>query len=160
MNAEKRNRIRTTLRTLAQAHAAMIEVMERAMTLLNEELALDALTFWKKHSNSAGTSECSANLKIDHALLQVTYRGKSCFLGSSLLFRLVDHLARNADVYVTHDELLETVWDGLRSDSAIRSAVKRLRAALRRDGLGEIADAIDGSAPGRYVLRLSAIQGS
>lgn len=129
------------------------------MTLLNEELALDALTFWKMHTSSTATSDGAAKLKIDHALLQVSYRGKSCFLGSPLLFRLVDHLARNADVYVTHDELLETVWDGVRSDSAIRSAVKRLRAALRRDGLGDIADAIDGSAPGRYALRLATIQG-
>src|SRR5687767_7701237 len=73
MNAEKRNRIRTTVRTLAEAHTVMIEVMEQAMTLLNEELALDALTFWKKNGNSTANSDCSANLKVDHALLRVIY---------------------------------------------------------------------------------------
>jgi DNA-binding winged helix-turn-helix (wHTH) protein len=45
------------------------------------------------------------------------------------------------------------VWGGVRSDSTVRTAIKRLRAALRQAGMSELANAIDGSSPGRYALR-------
>jgi DNA-binding response OmpR family regulator len=155
MDAEKRELISRTLRSLAEAHASMMELMEQTMTLLNEELALDAVTFWKTRHSPKATSRVVDHLDVDHEHLRVSFRGKSCFLGNTLPFRLLAHLASRPNSYLTHEELLEDVWDGLRSDSAIRSVVKRLRAVLRREGLPELADAIDGSMPGRYGLRAS-----
>lgn len=154
MDTEKRELIRRTLQSLAEAHASMMELMEQTMTLLNEELAIDAITFWKTRHPSTATSYSADHLDVDHQHLRVSFRGKSCFLGNTLPFRLLAALANRPNVYLTYEELLDDVWDGLRSDSAIRSVVKRLRGILRRDGLSDIADAIDGSMPGRYGLRV------
>ncbi len=71
------------------------------------------------------------------------------------MFRFVQRLARRPDTYLTYNELLRDVWDGVRSDAAIRSVVKRLRRALREAGMDDLADAIDGSTPGRYALRIN-----
>lgn len=155
MDAEKRELIRCTLRSLAETHAAMMELMEQTMTLLNEELALDAVTFWITRQSPAASSRVTDRLDVDHEHLRVSFRGKSCFLGNTLPFRLLARLASRPNAYLTYEQLLDDVWDGLRSDSAIRSVVKRLRAMLRRDGMSELADAIDGSMPGRYALRAS-----
>src|SRR5688572_14813425 len=40
MNNDRREQIRQTLRQLAAAHVAAMELMERAIALLNEELSL------------------------------------------------------------------------------------------------------------------------
>jgi len=153
MDAEKRDLIRRTLRSLAEAHASMMELMEQTMTLLNEELALDTVTFWKTRHSLTASSRVASQLVVDHEHLRVSFRGKTCFLGNTLPFRLFACLASRPNAYLTYEELLDEVWDGIRSDSAIRSVVKRLRARLRREGLPELADAIDGSMPGRYGLR-------
>jgi len=39
--------------------------------------------------------------------------------------------------------------------AAVRSAVKRLRTTLRQAGIPKLADAINGSVPGRYSFKLS-----
>jgi Transcriptional regulatory protein, C terminal len=86
----------------------------------------------------------------------VSFRGDTCILGNGLLFRFLAFLADRPNAYLTYQELLDEVWDGPRSDSAIRSVVKRLRVLLRQKGMPELADAIDGSMPGRYGLRFSS----
>jgi DNA-binding response OmpR family regulator len=154
MNASKRDLIRRTLRNLAESHAATIELMEQALVLLSEELAIDAVSFWKSRKSAVSTSRSSKHLFIDHDRLQVAFHGRRCILGNTLSFRFLERLARRPNTYVTHDELLVDVWQGVRSESAIRSVVKRLRQTLRQQGLSELAAAIDGKSAGRYCLRL------
>jgi DNA-binding response OmpR family regulator len=51
-------------------------------------------------------------------------------------------------------DLLEEVWDGEdREISTIRSLVRRLRNKLKRGGMDDLADAIQGYN-GRYILNL------
>jgi DNA-binding response OmpR family regulator len=154
MNPAKRALIRNTLRNLAESHAATIELMEQTLALLSEELAIDAVTFWKSRRAIVGAPPPSDRLVIDHDRLQVAFGGRVCSLGNTLPFKLLERLARRPNTYVTHDELLSDVWEGVRSESAIRSAVKRLRQMLRCQGLSELAAAIDGTSAGRYCLRL------
>jgi DNA-binding response OmpR family regulator len=154
MSPSKRELIRRTLRNLAESHAATIELMEQTLALLSEELAIDAVTFWKSRTAAATTQHFSDRLFIDHDRLQVAFAGRVCVLGNTLPFKLLERLARRPNTYVTHDELLSDVWEGIRSESAIRSAIKRLRQALRRQGLSKLADAIDGTSAGRYCLHL------
>jgi DNA-binding response OmpR family regulator len=154
MKSNKRELLRRTLRSLAESHAATMELMEQTLVLLGEELAIDAVTFWKARISTMASRAAGAVLDVDRDRLQVVFHGRTCVLGNTLPFKLLERLARRPNTYVTHEELLFDVWDGLRSQAAIRSVVKRLRQALRRDGLADLAASIDGTASGRYRLRV------
>jgi DNA-binding response OmpR family regulator len=153
MNDFKREQIRHTLRNLAESYAATMELMEQTFALLDEDLAIDAITFWNSRT-SARLYPAIRSPHVDHDQLQVHFRGKTCLLGNTLPFRFLAYLLRRPNKYVTYEELLHHVWDGRRSDAAVRSVVKRLRQQLRRGGMGDLADAIDGSHAGRYAFRL------
>jgi DNA-binding response OmpR family regulator len=153
MNSIKRDLIRRTLQSLAESHAATNELMERALALVGEELAIDAVAYWKARTATAAHPAIDRLFHVDPDRLQVVFQGKACELGDTL-FRLLQRLAKRPNTYVTHEDLLVDVWDGRRSEAAIRSAVKRLKQTLRRQGLAELADAVDGSRPGRYRLRV------
>jgi DNA-binding response OmpR family regulator len=156
MNADRRESLRITLRTLAEAHAATLRLMEQTYTLLADELALAPLDYLARYSPSPEPPvDDHRRPVIDDARLTVTFRGRTCHLGNTLPFRLLGRLARRPGCYVTHDDLLADVWDGaLRSEGVVRSTVKVLRQKLRDADMGDLADAIDGTAPGRYALRL------
>jgi len=154
MKTTKRELIQRTLRNLAEAHATTMELMEQTLTLLGEELAIDAVTFWKSRTSTVSSPSTGALLHVDHDRLHVVFHGRTCVLGNTLPFKLLERLARRPNTYVTHEELLFEVWDGVRSEAAIRSAVKRLRQALRRGGMADLAEAIDGTTSGRYRLRV------
>lgn len=156
MNSSKQALIRRTLRNLAESHAATIELMEQTLALLGDELAIDAVAFWKSRTAAVSIPHAGKLLFIDHDRLQVAFHGRTCVLGNTLPFKLLERLARRPNTYVTHDELLSDVWQGIRSESAIRSAVKRLRQTLRLQGMAELAAAIDGTSAGRYCLRLES----
>jgi DNA-binding response OmpR family regulator len=156
MNSSKQALIRRTLRNLAESHAATIELMEQTLALLGDELAIDAVTFWKSRTAIVGTPQNGKLLFVDHERLQVGFHGRTCVLGNTLPFKLLERLARRPNTYVTHHELLSDVWEGIRSESAIRSVVKRLKQTLRRHGMSELAAAIDGTSAGRYCLRLES----
>lgn len=155
MNSDKREQIRRTLKSLAEAQASTIQLMEQAVTLFSDELALDPLSFWKSRQPALPTSSSSSPV-ADEELLEIRYRDRTCFLGNTLPFRFFARLTRRPNSYLTYEELLEDVWQGVRSDAAIRTVVKRLRSLLRRAGMAELAEAIDGSVPGRYALRLGS----
>ncbi len=155
MDADRRESLRRSLRTLAESHASTLRLMEETYALLSDELALDPLDYLARYTATSDPPTGDPHPVIDETRLTVTYRGRTCFLGSTLPFRLLDRLARRPNCYVTHDDLLADVWDGgVRSEEAVRSVVKVLRRKLRGAGLGDLADAIDGSAPGRYALKL------
>jgi DNA-binding response OmpR family regulator len=153
MDVSKRQKIQRILRNLAKSHAATMELMEQTLTLLNDEFELDAITFWQSHI-SATTKSSHRIPRIDHDQLQVHFRGKTCALGNTLPFRFLEYLLRRPNKYVTYEELLTSVWDGQRSDAAVRSVVKRLRRRLKCEGMSTLADAIDGSHSGRYAVRI------
>ncbi len=152
MNDAKREKIQRILRNLAESHAATIGLMEQTLSLLNEELAIDAISFWNSRISAKGRPSNRVP-RVDHDRLQVHFRGKTCSLGNTLPFRFLTYLLQRPNKYVTYEELLHHVWDGRRSDAAVRSVVKRLRRRLRCEGMNELANAIDGSHAGRYAVR-------
>jgi hypothetical protein len=154
MNAKKREQIRRTLTNLAAAQASTIQLMEQTLALISDELALDPLSYWKSWQPLQSTSTSSSWPVADEELLEIRYQDRRCFLGNTLPFRFFARLTRRPNSYLTYEELLEDVWQGERSDSAIRTVVKRLRILLRRAEMADLAEAIDGSVPGRYALRL------
>lgn len=155
MNNTKRELIRRTLQNLAESHAATIELMEQTLLLIGEELGIDAVTFWNARRSTVLNPTVERLFQVDPERLQVVFHGRSCELGDTL-FRLLQRLAKRPNTYVTHEDLLVDAWDGRRSEAAIRSAVKRLKQTLRRQGLADLADAIDGSRSGRYRLRVDS----
>lgn len=156
MNTAKRERIRNALRSLAESHVATIKLMEETLALISEELALDSLTFWKIRPMQQNLTHPKDRLQVDQEHFSVSFDGRTCFLGNSLGFRLLKRLARGPNVYLSYEDLLADVWDCVRSDSAVRAVVKRLRDKLRRNGMSKLADSLDGSVSGHYSLRLKA----
>ena len=108
---------------------------------------------WRVVDNS-----CSSSLTINRETLMVRWNGCSCYLGFTMAFRLLERLARRPNFYVTHDQLLQDIWGGPRSKSAIRSAINDLRSRLASAGMGDLANAIDGTNVGRYGLILRGLQ--
>jgi DNA-binding response OmpR family regulator len=154
MQPQRREKIDRSLRVLAESYRSMMEVMENTLALLCEELHLDPLTYLKTRPTVRAAHASGQNLAVDPGLLSVTFRGKVCFLGNTLPFRFLYHLAQRPNRYVDYEELLAEVWQGTVSDSAVRSVVKTLRRRLRRAGLPDLAEAIDGTARGHYALKL------
>lgn len=154
MQPQRREKIDRSLRVLAQTYRSMIEVMENTLALLCEEFQLDPLTYFKTHSPARPALVADDNLAVDPALLSVTFRGKVCYLGNTLPFRLLYHLAQRPNRYIDYEELLTEVWQRTVSDSSVRSVVKTLRSRLRQAGLADLANAIDGTARGHYALKL------
>ncbi len=81
---------------------------------------------------------------VDYSTRSVHWAGKDCRLGPTLIFDLLDRLARRPNQYVTHQQLLLDVWKTQVSLVTIRSAVRDLRSRLRKAGMTKLADAIEG----------------
>jgi DNA-binding response OmpR family regulator len=129
--------------------------LEQAMSLLSEEFDLDPLAYLKSRPLPQAATVSPDRLVIDPSMLSVTFGGKSCFLGSTLPFKLLFRLAKKPNSYVTYEDLLDDVWTYRVSDGAVRTVVKNLRTMLRKAGMDELADAIDGSVYGHYELKLA-----
>ncbi len=151
MNTDRRDSIRASLRRLAEAHAATLEVMERTYTLLCEELSLDPQECLSRPVSLVPPAD-HPHPVIDRSRFTVTYRGHTCRLGNTIAFRFLARLAATPDEYVSHQDLIDEVWDGHGSDDALRSVAKHLRRRLRETGLGDLADAINGLTPGHFAL--------
>lgn len=95
-------------------------------------------------------------LIVDAAAKTVTYRGCTCCLGNTLVFRMIERLARRPNHFVSFDRLIRDVWDGHpKSDEAIRSVVKELRDRLRKNGMRRLASLIRGQKKS-YALMLKS----
>lgn len=93
---------------------------------------------------------------LDETTLSVIWRDRGLRLGYNKEFRLLAHLARHANQYVTHVDLLEEIWEDDFADVALlRAGIQRLKTKLRRGGMGDLADAVIG-CKGRYILDLAA----
>lgn len=104
-------------------------------------------------------SRSAAQILIDTETFSVHWRGKICRLGYTVPFRLMAHLARHSDRFIPHQQLLDDVWGGPRSASAVRSAVTYLRARLVEAGMQDLAAAIEGHNSGHYGLMVRQARG-
>ena len=93
---------------------------------------------------------------VDSAAMTVTWQGRTCSLGSTVLFRLMERLARRPNQYIPYDRLTSDVWDGCRSDDAVRAAAARLRCRLKKARMPNLAKAIRGTG-GHYGLILEEL---
>jgi DNA-binding response OmpR family regulator len=154
METDRRAQIQRSLRSLAKSHAATMALLEEMLALVCEEFSLDPSSYFEKTSLSTKTKGDKLGLSIDRGFWSVTFRGKACFLGNTLPFKFLSRLAERPNRYFSYDELLSDVWQGIRSESAVRSVVKTLRNKLRQSGMSDLAAAIDGSVFGHYALKL------
>lgn len=90
----------------------------------------------------------------DRTTFSVRWDGKTCYLGNTLPFRLLERLARRPNQHVSYEQLCEDVWEATRSKEAVRSAVKALRQKLAAADMDELKAAISGSTRGHYCLML------
>ncbi len=104
---------------------------------------------------SPGATAAHERPLVDPSTLSLSWDGKTCHLGYTILFRLADRLSRRPNQYLTFEQLLRDVWGGdHRSPDTIRSTVRNLRERLSLAGMNELAAAIHGQG-GRYGLILN-----
>jgi len=115
LTTEKKRLIQESLRCLAASHAATVNQIEQTMAVLARALELDV------PGTKAGENGGPANRPTaDATTFCVTWQGKTCFLGNTLIFWLFERLARSLNHYVAHVDLLDDVWRGEREGSTIR----------------------------------------
>lgn len=94
------------------------------------------------------------SLRVDRGTYTIHWKGRRCPLGCTMAFHVMERLARRPNEYVLTDRLLDDLWSGARAYSTVRSTVCRLKARLRREGMGDLAELIDGRTRGHYGLVL------
>ena len=132
-------------------------------TMCAEEIR--AMAYAKLHGNQPGGNQPGDRLfeglfsldqrpRVDHTTLSVVWAGKQCYLGSTVLFRLADRLARHPNHFVTEADLFGDVWDGdNKTASTISSTIHNLRVRLQEAGMEDLAAAIQCEG-GMYALLL------
>lgn len=133
----------------------LVEIVDYLTPALRRaEIVLDIVR--RRRSEYGGRADAGLAELVDDSRFAVRWNGNECRLGSTVLFRLFVRLARSANHYISIERLLEEVWDGSRSETTVRSAVRNLRRKLEAAGMAELADAIKGQ-PGHYALLLEGI---
>lgn len=136
---EKKQHIHQTLRRLVTSHAAAVADIEATLALLVSELGIEGFDSVRGEQDPTLQKPVHAfeldRPIADRATFTVNWRGRTCFLGNTLLFRLLERLLRSPNQYVAHVDLLDEVWDGQREASTIRGVAKRLRDRLASDGM-------------------------
>ncbi len=127
---------------LATLHAAAAATVERTWSVLAEHDEVDLQGF--SCGDLPGRCLPNDRLIVNPTTFTVEWQGQRCYLGSTILFRLIQRLARRPGRHFTYDILMEDVWQRRCSNTIIRSAVKRLRKAMRDAGMPELASAIRG----------------
>jgi DNA-binding response OmpR family regulator len=135
MDSDRCEQIRRSLRMLAESHAATVDFFQQALQLIDEEFSLDPATYFRRTTSRSAKGVATSQLQIDPTHLSVTFRGKTCFLGNTYPFHVLLHLAHKRNTFVSHQELFEAVWHGIRSDAALRSTIKLLRRPGHRAGV-------------------------
>ncbi len=131
-----------TFAELATLHAAAAEIAEQAWSMLAKEDEVDLHGFFSGDFPHGCLSE--ERLTVNAMTFTVEWHGLRCNLGPTILFKLIQRLARRPGRYFTYDILMEDVWERRCSNATVRSAVKRLRRAMRDAGMSELAAAIRG----------------
>lgn len=147
MNTEELVRLRRANDALRAFLVSMVEQVDIVTTLIDE------LAYAPPDSSSrTNPAAPTLPLSIDRARLAVTWRDRSCVLGTSKGFLILERLARRPGAYIPDDVLIDEAWGGVRTYSTLRSEICRLRRRLRRGGLAELAARIDGGMHGHYRL--------
>ena len=92
---------------------------------------------------------------IDETTFSVRWADRTCRLGNTVAFRLLERLARRPNQLISCETLLDELWDRHASRDAVRSTVKILRRKLTAAGMEDLAAAIDGSTCHYYALMLA-----
>jgi DNA-binding response OmpR family regulator len=145
------------LSRLVAAHASATALVQEIIVCVSESLGLDIGKLMLAVPNLAACSPNGGNSChrpiIDPATFSVHWDGKTCVLGNTLPFRLLERLGRRPNQFVHCNQLLDDVWQGCcRSREAIRSVVKVLKQKLVQAGMHGLAASIDGSQPHHYGL--------
>lgn len=155
---ERKDQIAASLRGLATAYTKAMAQLEETLAVLCRELELGEVAPFLEplaaFRESQDDSDDTKRPVADKMLLSIRWRGKSCFLGNRLPFWFFERLARRPNQYFSHGQLLDEVWEGLRTSSAIHTVVKTLRRKLVEANMADLAHAIDGSVYGHFGLRL------
>src|SRR5262245_34917400 len=95
-----------------------------------ERLLVEARLALEIHSVRGGAHASGparlGRVLMDDGRFSVWWRGRECLLGQTLLYRLLHRLAASSNTYVPTEKLLEDVWGGRRSASAVRTAIQNL----------------------------------
>ncbi len=91
----------------------------------------------------------------DRNTFSVHWHNRTCYLGNSLPFKLLEQLAHRPNQLIHCDRLLDDVWECRRSRESMRSVVKVLRRKLCQAGMEDLAEAIDGTTSHHYGLMLN-----
>jgi DNA-binding response OmpR family regulator len=148
MNTTHADRILKTTNALRTTLSAMLAQVDE-LSDLAEKVAAGAAP--PPPVTVAGRT---TTLRLDRSTFTVRWDGRSCALGHSMAFRLLERLARRPNEYISMDRLLEELWTGPRTYSTVRSTVCRLKVRLGEDGLRDLAERIDGRVRGHYALVL------
>src|SRR4051812_35952524 len=98
MGDQRTDRILQLLDDLSAAHtAAALYLDEIRVNLAGEGSAV---------------ARSSERPTIDPAAMAVRWRGRTCPLGVTVLFRLIERLCRRPNFYVTREQLIADVWEG------------------------------------------------
>ncbi|MGO9110204.1 MAG: helix-turn-helix domain-containing protein [Thermoguttaceae bacterium] len=140
-----------TMQRLARAAACLrqaVSLIEEVVPGIAEILASD------RSATPSGNSSAGPSI-TDRATFSVHWADRTCRLGDTMPFRLLERLARRPNRFIHCDVLLEELWDEHTSSEAVRSTVKILRRKLTAAGMEDLAEAIDGSTARHYALMLA-----
>jgi predicted nucleic-acid-binding protein len=151
VSIERKRAIREALATLASSHAIVVQQLELAIELLNQEMEFDEEPLAIQAVHLFGSRQ---NSLVDSGSQSVLWKGRICFLGNTLLFRFFERISRSPNQFISYEVLLDDVWGGRRENSSFRGVAKRLRDRLALEGMAELSCAIDGSNSGFYRLML------
>jgi hypothetical protein len=142
MTNYQRDVILSALRRLDAAHAAADACTDEIRVLLFE---VGTSKPRSPGSDPPPSARGPARPLADREVFAVRWRGKTCPLGDTIMFRLFEQLSRRTDRYVSLDALLRDAWRGdIRSADTVRSVVRHLRSKLETAGMKDLAAAIRG----------------
>lgn len=130
--------------------AALIQIIEHV-----DCVTLEVERLGGSSEERVGGTPGASLLRLDEQAFLVHWCDRTCHLGYTLPFRVLQVLARRPNQYLTTDHLLTHIWAGHRSRTAVRSAVSDLRRRLAEAEMADLAALIDGSSRGHYGLMLS-----
>ena len=154
MALEKAQRLAQLTDQLAETLMTAAICADEIRAVIHAELDGHGVVRRVQNTGCSALSRISERPLVDHSTLSVSWAGKTCYLGYTVLFRLADRLSRRPNQYITPDQLLSDVWEGrCVSSNTIRSAVRNLRQRLINAGMDDLAAAIQATG-GRYGLIL------
>ena len=145
------------LKRLAATHAEAAQILDELVFAIAENCDMDTgigVATPPPANVSRRQSFVSRVPLVDPDILAVRWKGKTCFLGKTLAFRLFARLAQRPNHFLSHDLLLDEVWECRVTKEAMRSVVKVLKQKLRQAGMADLAAAINGHRRECYGLFL------